>query len=140
MIPNTTKEAVYEALERFDRELRDSPEWANWEQKDSHKYALEQNGRRYPVKKIVSIATDTPVGSFSGGDETNTYIAKLGFPVVALRQEAQAETSIHALLEQVLSQYLTARSGGGFGKNHPIWQAFVRLKTAIEALPAVIAR
>src|SRR4051812_2002817 len=125
MIPNTTREAVLEAMERFDRELRDSPEWSSWEQKESHKYAIEQGGRRYPVKKIVSNA---PVGSFSGGDEANTYMGKLGFPAVALRQSAQAEASIQSLLEQVLSQYLAARSGGGFGANHPIWKVFIRLK------------
>jgi hypothetical protein len=134
MIPETTREAVLEAIERFDRGLRDSPEWVNWEQKESHKYAIEQGGHRYPVKKIVSIATNTPVGSFSGGDEANTFVTKLGFPVVPLRESAQAETSIQSLLEQILSQYLPARSGGGFGKSHPIWQAFVRLKNAVESL------
>jgi hypothetical protein len=131
---------MLEAMERFDRELRDSPEWTNWEQKESHKYAIEQNGRRYPVKKIVSIATDIPVGSFSGGDEANTYAEKLGFSVAGLRQSTLAETSIQALLQQILSEYLAARSGGGFGKNHPIWQAFVRLKHAIEALPSLRER
>jgi hypothetical protein len=41
MIPDTTREAVLEAMELFDRELRDSPEWTNWEQKNSHKYAIK---------------------------------------------------------------------------------------------------
>jgi hypothetical protein len=137
MIPNTTRESMLEAMERFDRELRDSPEWANWEQKESHKYAIEQNSHRYPVKKIVSIATDTPVASFSGGDGANSYVEKLGFSIVPLRQATQAETSIQALLQQILSGYLAARSGDGFGKNHPIWQAFVRFKNAIETLPSL---
>src|SRR5688500_18365550 len=130
MIPETTREAVLEAIERFDRELRESPEWANWDQKDSHKYAIDHAGHRYPVKKIVSLATNTPVGSFSGGEEANTFFSKLGFTVVPLRESAQAETSIQSLLEQILAQYLTARVGRGFGREHPIWQAFVRLKNA----------
>jgi hypothetical protein len=131
---------MLQAMERFDREFLESPEWTNWEQKESHKYAIEENGRRYPVKKIVSIATDTPVASFSGGDEANTYVAKLEFRVVPLRQSSEAEVSIQALLQQILSGYLAARSGGGFGKNHPIWQIFVRLKNVIETLPSLSNR
>src|SRR5262245_18838120 len=117
MIPETTREAMLEAMERFDRELRDSPEWVNWEQKESHKYAIEHGGQRYPVKKVVSIATNTPVGSFSGGDEANIFVSKLGLPVVPLRESAHAETSIQSLLEQILGQYQAARLSGGFGKS-----------------------
>jgi hypothetical protein len=137
MIPETTRERMLEAMERFDRESRDSPEWSNWEQRESHKYAIELNNHRYPVKKIVSIATDTPVGSFSGGQEASAYAEELGFSVVSLRQSSEAETSIQRQLEQILSEYVAARSGREFGRNHPIWQAFIRLKNAIEALPSL---
>jgi 5-methylcytosine-specific restriction enzyme B len=140
MIPDTKREAVIEAMERFDRELRDSREWANWQQKESHKYALEHNGQRYPVKKIVSIATDTPVGSFSGGDEADSFVERLGFQIAPLRQSTENEMSMQALLEQILSQYRSARSGGGFGRSHPIWQAFVKLKNAVESLSEVRGR
>jgi hypothetical protein len=51
-----------------------------------------------------------------------------------LRESVQADTSIQSLFEEILSQYQSARAGSGFGKSHPIWQSFVRLKTAIEAL------
>jgi len=60
MIPETTRNSVLQATERFDKELRDSQEWRDWERQESHKYAIEHEGRRYPVKKIVSIATNTP--------------------------------------------------------------------------------
>jgi hypothetical protein len=81
MIPDTTREALVEAMERFDRELRDNPEWIDWEGKEFHKFAIEHNGRRYPVKKIVSLATNTPVSSFSGGDEANGFVQKFGLSI-----------------------------------------------------------
>ena len=54
MLPDTTKESVVSALQRFDEEFRGASEWTNWEQYESHKYAIEYEGRRYPVKQIVS--------------------------------------------------------------------------------------
>lgn len=137
MIPDATREAILEAMERFDRGLRDSPEWRGWEQKDSHKYAITYNGRRYPVKKTVSIATDTPVSSFSGGDEANTFVEKRGFTVSPLRESVHAEHSIKEILEEILTNYRDARAGGTFGGSHPLWQSFLKLKSAIENVPAL---
>ena len=64
MIPDTTKDSLIDALRRFDEDLRDTHEWRGWEQQESYKYAIEHEGRRYPVKQIVSWATNTPVSSF----------------------------------------------------------------------------
>lgn len=124
-------------MERFDRELRGSPEWIGWEQKEAHQYAIQYAGRLYPVKKIVSLATSTPVGSFSGGDEPNAYVTSHAFEVILLRESSKGQASIQVLLERILSDYLPARGAGGFGKSHPIWQAFAKLETAVEKLPAV---
>lgn len=136
-IPDSTPEAVLEAMERFDRELRDSPEWQAWQQNESHKYAIAHSGRQYPVKKVISLATDRPVSGFSGGDESNTFLDKLGFKIVAVEGSAQNAHSIRVILEQILAEYRRARSEGSFGGNHPIWQAFVRLKSEIENLRAL---
>jgi len=81
------------------------------------------------------MATNTPVSSFSGGDEANDFAARNGLRVVALRESVEAEFSLQRLFEQVLGQYLSARSGKAFGGSHPIWQLFIKIKTAIESLP-----
>ena len=121
-------------MERFDRDLRNSPEWQGWQQNESHKYAIAHNGRRYPVKKVISLATDTPVSGFSGGDESNTFLGRLGFQIAPVGDSVRNAHSIGVILEQILAEYRRARSEGGFGGNHPIWQAFVRLKNEIENL------
>jgi 5-methylcytosine-specific restriction protein B len=130
VVQQAPREAVVMAMARFDRELRDTPSWKNWEEKESFKYAIEHEGRHYPVKSIISSATNTPVSNFSGGDEANTFIEKLGFQVVAVGWES-SPASLRQLLEEILSSYLDARSGGDFGKDHPIWQLFRRVKNAI---------
>ena len=66
MIPDVPRDTLLEALETFDREYRGSGEWANWEDNEAHKYAIQHEGQRYPVKFIVSIATGADRRSFSG--------------------------------------------------------------------------
>jgi len=60
MIPPTTRGALLDALAYFDRELRAAPEWIEWEQNGTHKYAIEHEGRLYPVKQIIALATGIP--------------------------------------------------------------------------------
>jgi hypothetical protein len=78
-IPETTAQALHEAMDRFDKELRNTTVWERWEQDETHRYALEQDGKLYPVKQIVSMATGFPVGQFSGGDQANGFVEKYGF-------------------------------------------------------------
>jgi 5-methylcytosine-specific restriction enzyme A len=88
-IPPVSAEALRAAMGRFDRELRDTPDWAEWEQNRAYRYAIEQERRRYPVKQIVSMATGIPVSDFSGGQasgDANQYLVSRGFAVVELRQ------------------------------------------------------
>jgi hypothetical protein len=88
-IPQVATEALTDAMARFDRDFRDATEWAGWEQKKAHLYAIEHYGRRYPVKQIISLATGMPVSEFSGGEaagDANQYVVALGFPVVELRR------------------------------------------------------
>jgi hypothetical protein len=77
MIPESTRETVLSAMDRFDSELRETATWSGWEQNQVHKYAIEWEGRRYPVKEIVSLATGAPVSSFSGCKEPNVFPTKL---------------------------------------------------------------
>lgn len=57
----------------------------------AHIYAISANGKLYPAKKIISIATDTPVGRFSGGQPTNGYLKRHGFSVVELPRSFEPE-------------------------------------------------
>jgi hypothetical protein len=137
MIPETTRESVIGAMRRFDQELRNSSDWKDWENKDPYKYAIEFEGGHYPVKAIVSMAADTPVGSFSGGDEANNRVKELGFQVITLRRAEEHGPSVQQNLEEILNRYADARLSGTFGKSHPIWGAFKRLRNGIENLPAL---
>jgi hypothetical protein len=88
-IPNVPPEALSAAMERFDRELRETAVWADWEQNRAHRYAIEHAGRRYPVKQIISTATGIPVSDFSGGQaagNANRYAISHGLAVVELRR------------------------------------------------------
>jgi hypothetical protein len=81
-----------------------------------------------------------PLHDFSGGAEANGFVEKLEFRVVELREFKPAESSVHDLLEKILSEFLGARTEGAFGRSHPIWQNFIALKEAIEALPVFESR
>jgi hypothetical protein len=86
LIPETTRDELIAAMARFDREYRDAPEWEHWESRlQAHKYAIEHEGGRYPVKFTISLATGQPVAAFSGGDEANSFVKRYGFNLVPLR-------------------------------------------------------
>src|SRR5271163_2888386 len=84
MIPPSSREAIFKAMDDFDRDLRDRAEWSDWQSRNSFKFALERDGRMYPVKKIISMTTGTTVSNFSGGAEANGFLKKLGFTVISL--------------------------------------------------------
>lgn len=87
-IPDVSAEALIAAMEGFDLDLRDTADWASWEQNRAHLYAIERDGQLYPVIQIVSMATAMPVSGFSGGQapgDANAYVTSRGFPVVELR-------------------------------------------------------
>ena len=121
MIPETTKQRMLEAMDRFDRKARGSPEWANWEEKESHKYAIDYQQRRYPVKKIISMATDTPVSSFSGGDEANGFVEKLGFQVIDLHSEARRLNSPRVWIEKTIVKGRADREQGEHRLGMALW-------------------
>jgi 5-methylcytosine-specific restriction protein B len=139
MIGDADRDTLLKAMEQFDRELRSTSEWAKWEENENHKFAIDWNGRRYPVKQIVSMATGTERTSFSGGPEANGYLAKRGIPVVRLRADDRGEGSLRSELETVLATYKDARTEQ-FGKQHPMWATFDRLQDLLQASAPVRAR
>jgi len=54
-------------MKLFDQAHRQLKKWSGWEENKAHKYAIENSGRRYPVKKIISIATGLHVSEFGEG-------------------------------------------------------------------------
>ncbi|MGE7989692.1 hypothetical protein ACQKPE_01300 [Pseudomonas sp. NPDC089554] len=83
-IKAVSKERIDQALQAFDRDFRGRREWLGWEGNRAHRYAIQVGDALYPAKKIVSLATGTPVSDFSGGHPTNSYLRKRGFVVVEL--------------------------------------------------------
>ena len=74
-IPIVDAEAIRKALDEFDQAVRTSLEWTSWEDNKAQAWALVVGDKRYPSKKIVSMAANVPVSSFTGGPETNDYLS-----------------------------------------------------------------
>jgi 5-methylcytosine-specific restriction protein A len=82
-----TEAKVLAAMRKFDRELRSTPDWANWDARKNHLYALLHEGKKYPVKEVVSVATGIPVGQLYGGEghgHANTFFRGLPFRIISL--------------------------------------------------------
>jgi len=79
-IPNVDRTRVERAIAEYDRK---GVEY-NW---NVNKFALMFNGRPYPPKIIVSMATGLPTTGFSGGDGSsgaNTWLRKRGFEIASV--------------------------------------------------------
>ncbi|MFT4039158.1 MAG: AAA family ATPase [Thermomicrobiales bacterium] len=85
-IPDASHEDVLAAMARFDAELRGAEAWRGWETRGNFRFAIEHEGRRYPVKHIVADATGVGTHEFSGGDEANRWLQHRDFEIVDLRQ------------------------------------------------------
>ena len=80
--PSLNHTSILEAMSHFDQTLRDAHQWKRWTENRAHQYAIEHDGQLYPVKKIVSLASGEPVGSFSGGrgsGQANRRVREAGF-------------------------------------------------------------
>lgn len=76
---NITKTHVLQALKKIDQ-VGVNP------RRQSTKFDLYHNNRRYPPKEVLrmanQIANDYELVHFGGGDETNNFLIKLGFMIV----------------------------------------------------------
>jgi hypothetical protein len=128
-------------MEKFDRELRGTEEWLGWEQKETYKYAIVHDDRRYPVKQVISMATGEPKTNFSGGFEANNYISKRGLSVTDLQsgEPAGDGLSISDGLKAILAHYASARANEPFGGNE-LRSTFKGVTEAIAASAALRRR
>jgi len=98
---NPDRVQLLNAMQEFDRRLRITADWASWELNQAFKYAIELEGRRYPVKKIVSLATGAPVDQFSGGEgagRANEMVERVGLRVVELSRSGAGSVAARAHL------------------------------------------
>lgn len=95
----------------------------------STKYALVHKGERYPPKYIISIANifandrELDPTTFSGGEETNQYLEKLGFNIIELdNQKIIRRDPILPNRDQSIQRQNQARLNRRKKKNHYIDQ------------------
>lgn len=132
MLPSLSRQMILSAIDRFDAEVRDTPEGQSWTANRAQKFALDHEGRLYPPKRIISLATGVSLSDFSGGTETNDALSNAGFEIVVLEHPAEEEThSIRESLSQVLGTYLQSRTKEKFGTQSSVWPHFKKLEQNI---------
>lgn len=73
-----TREELLKALKAFDDEKRKTSEWLGWERNPRFKWAIEHDGKRYPVKETLRMAIGK---SPTGGKPSNRLVERVGFEV-----------------------------------------------------------
>jgi hypothetical protein len=91
-----THEDVERAMERFDREFRES--FRRW-----RTYAVKYNGRDYPPKELLHMLVGD-IGNLSGGEPTNHYFRELGYQISEIGDEVQADERV---LEEAIETSLS---------------------------------
>lgn len=134
-IPKVDRNAIEQAMGTFDTDLRDGPDFADWEQNRAQAWFLGHEGRKYPPKKIVSLATGLPVNSFSGGPETNDFLEERGFQVGRLR-----ELNLSEIFRLVLEKYKAFRATEKFAGKHEINELFTQARKLLENSDIVRSR
>lgn len=134
-LPQVDAEALQRAMRDFDQTLRNSPEWTNWESNKAQTYALIDGERRYPPKKIVSMAAGVPVSGFSGGPETNSYLDQRGFKVERLRNPQLSD-----LLGLIMERYAPARKAEPFAGHHEVRELFDQARRMLSSCESVASR
>ncbi len=114
-----TDEDIFVAMEHFDKEHRLL--FNNW-----RNYAVQHDGKLYPPKKILSLATGENVSVFVGGEPTNRIFGNLGFNVIELNKEGRPDISSPPVKknEQMLTESDVIESVCKYleGKNYTITQ------------------
>ena len=126
-IPKVEKQEIQKALEVFDQTLRNGAEWADWEKSKAQVWVIDEDKKLYPPKKIISLATGMSVNDFSGGPETNSYLAERSITVRRLREQKLDHT-----FQAILERYHDARANQAFAGNHEIKELFGEARRILE--------
>lgn len=135
MIPAVTGQQIEEALLNFDQNYRTTPEFSSWELNQANIWAIEFQGKKYPPKKIISIAASIPTSSFSGGKESNDFLTTLGFSIIKIR-----DSSLREILIQISKRYPEFSNREPFAGKHEIYELLNQAKKEIESSKAVTSR
>lgn len=95
------KERVQWALNEFDQNLRHQPNWIGWETNRRYYSAITIDDKRYPAKKIISLALEIAECKLSGASETTLLLRKAGFSTEPIQQQAASLTDLRFELEAV---------------------------------------
>ena len=71
-----TRDEILAGMKEFDLRFRGN------EEESGTKYAVEEDGKRYPPKRILELATGVPVSKFHGGEPANHVFRDLDFKVL----------------------------------------------------------
>ncbi len=126
-----TREDILAALDRYDREIRPTREGQRWEQNAAHRWAIAHEGRFYPVKQIIALATGEELRSFSGGPEANRYVTQRGFAVV--RRDEADSTNEPAFMQTSRDLIQVAQVLHQVGDHVHYRQALRALATQVQA-------
>ena len=104
-IPNDlTREDLILAMREFDDQIRDKQQrWSNWEQNRNHIYAIEYDGYKYPVKKIIRMAAGHADFGFYGGKgkyAANRFIENRNLTISLLREQQEPRNGTEVTTEQ----------------------------------------
>ena len=76
-----TRQRILDVLHEFAAQYPDTDSYEGWLQKGTYRYAIRYDGRLYPPKHILSVATGIPTAEFNGGEQTNRVFRQLGFDI-----------------------------------------------------------
>ena len=89
-----TKEAILKELAGFDAQYKDTNDYDDWLNKDTYKYALIYNGKKYPHKYILSKVSGVNTSEMLGGLPIAEIFTKLGFTVEEKNKKSLKNTWI----------------------------------------------
>jgi 5-methylcytosine-specific restriction protein A len=76
-----TRQNILDTLHEFAEQYPNTEAYDDWLLKKTYKYAVRYDGRLYPPKHILSMATGILNTDFNGGEQTNRVFRQLGFDV-----------------------------------------------------------
>jgi hypothetical protein len=88
------REQILAAMKEFDLRFRST------EDDSGRLYAVEEEGRQYPPKRILELATGVPRNKFYGGKPSNDVFVGLGFHIVASDGSQSGKTAEQIEKEQ----------------------------------------
>jgi hypothetical protein len=107
------------ALKWYDETERSTTGADRWLQDRTYRYALQQDGKLYPVKKLVAWATGREVSDFSQREGLRRHLEKLGFSISKLREDdAEEGAEDEAVEDRYADGVYVSYEKGSAGSGH----------------------